>query len=688
MYESNFGLTGSPFNLNPDPGFYFQSKGHGHALSYLRFGVHQGEGFVVVTGDIGAGKTTLVRTLLAELDSSTIVAAQIVSTQLDAGDLLRSVAIAFGISIKDLSKAELIASVEAFLTLLVTQGRRALLVIDEAQNLDMQAIEELRMLSNFQLGNHALLQSFLVGQPELRTLLTSKPMEQFRQRVIASCHLGPMDRAETQAYVEHRLSRVGWAGRPHFEPNSFDRIFEATGGIPRRVNLLCSRLLLATYLADSEVVDEQRVVSVAAEARTEVEAAAFDALSAEAVPADPMPRASAVQRARRAGPPAAGPMLCVVANPTDDLEMALLLRSLQSRNDIAQLLHVRIGEPDTFTPNDSFLAALGVEVPTIELQPDAGASRAAHMADVMCRFGELVELHRPGAVLIAGSGDSALACAIAANKLGCRVAHVDAGLRGPAAHHDDELNRSVIDQLAEVRCVSDHGEYEALQSHGLGESRQLMFVGDLLGESVAEAAALAGTPTEVLMRASIAGAAQFESQGYCVVVLDSGTEGGGRRLLGDLARMLRGLSRDLPIVWPMSAKTVRRLDSLGLRKLIRDPRIAVLPAPDFLQFVALLGRARCVLTDSMDVRRQAEELDVPSLVIESHTDGPVNGSEAGASDLSAMADQLRSMCSQSRTQVLVPADRRRAADGVAEYLARWVAVDGPGRPARTLHLAE
>jgi putative secretion ATPase (PEP-CTERM system associated) len=269
MYESFYGLTGKPFQLNPDPSFFFGSKGHSSAYSYLKYGVFQGEGFIVVTGEIGAGKTTLVRTLLEELDPRKVVAVQLVSTQLEADDLLRSVATAFGLPVRGTDKAQLLATIEAFLTSLVTEQKRALLVVDEAQNLAPRAMEELRMLSNFQLGDRALLQSFLVGQPELRELLRSPSMQQLRQRVIASYHLGPMDEDETRGYIEHRLRRVGWKDDPGFDPAVFHAIYRATGGIPRKINLLCNRLLLASYLAEKHAIDQADVDAVIGEIRAE-----------------------------------------------------------------------------------------------------------------------------------------------------------------------------------------------------------------------------------------------------------------------------------------------------------------------------------------------------------------------------------------------------------------------------------
>jgi len=270
VYESFYGLTGKPFQLNPDPAFYFGSRGHKRAFAYLQYGVYQSEGFIIITGEIGAGKTTIVRSLFEQLDRDQLVGAQIVSTQLDADDMLRSVSAAFGLPAKSVDKATLLASLEAFLCQLAVHRKRALLVVDEAQNLTPRAIEELRMLSNFQLGDRALLQSFLIGQPELRTMMQGPHMQQLRQRVTASYHLGPMDKAETQAYVEHRLVHVGWKGDPRFGASAFELIHSLSGGIPRRINTLCNRLLLAGFLGEKHAFEANDVEAIAHEIREEL----------------------------------------------------------------------------------------------------------------------------------------------------------------------------------------------------------------------------------------------------------------------------------------------------------------------------------------------------------------------------------------------------------------------------------
>jgi general secretion pathway protein A len=270
MFESYYGFTAAPFQLSPDPSFYFASKGHGQALSYLNYGVYQREGFIVVTGEIGSGKTTLVRRLLEGLGSGEVVAAQVVNTQLDAAELLQAICMAFGVPVPGSSKAQMLGTLEAFFTALAASGRRALLIVDEAQNLGLKEVEELRMLSNYQLGNQALLQTFLVGQPELRHMLHSSTMEQLRQRVIASCHLGPLSAAETRAYVQHRLHKVGWLERPRIGEAAHETIHQRSGGIPRRINVLCTRALLAGWLAASDEISPETVTQAAAELGAEL----------------------------------------------------------------------------------------------------------------------------------------------------------------------------------------------------------------------------------------------------------------------------------------------------------------------------------------------------------------------------------------------------------------------------------
>ncbi|MBK6413600.1 XrtA/PEP-CTERM system-associated ATPase [Sphingopyxis sp.] len=266
MYDQFYGFTGRPFQLTPDPHFYFESGTHRKAMSYLGYGLAQGEGFIVITGDVGAGKTTLVGHLMNTIDPNRLTAVKLVSTQVEGDDLLRLVAEQFGIEWEGESKAELLRSMEQYLREQARAGKRTLLIVDEGQNLAISALEELRMLSNFQLGGHSLLQIFLLGQPEFRqTLFHSPTLEQLRQRVIATHHLDPMEPEEVEPYILHRLGKVGWTGNPSFSPDAFEEIFDYCEGVPRKLNVLVSRLLLYGAVEQMTRITAQNVRSVVAE---------------------------------------------------------------------------------------------------------------------------------------------------------------------------------------------------------------------------------------------------------------------------------------------------------------------------------------------------------------------------------------------------------------------------------------
>ncbi|HWB00710.1 MAG TPA: XrtA/PEP-CTERM system-associated ATPase [Pirellulales bacterium] len=265
MYTEFYKLTGKPFQLSPNPKFFFGSTGHQKAMSYLQYGLHQGEGFIVVTGDIGTGKTTLLGHLLSQLDSTQYLAAKLVTTQLDPDDMLRMVIAAFGIETSGLDKATLLRQFERFLLDNQRRRRRILVLVDEVQNLPVKSLEELRMLSNFQANEVAPVQFCLLGQPQFQQIIASDDLVQLRQRVIVSYHLGPLGSEETRTYIEHRLKLVGWTGDPNITDEAYARIHHHTDGVPRRINVLCDRLLLCGMLEQLHEIGESAVEEVANE---------------------------------------------------------------------------------------------------------------------------------------------------------------------------------------------------------------------------------------------------------------------------------------------------------------------------------------------------------------------------------------------------------------------------------------
>lgn len=263
MYDKQYGLTGRPFALTPDPRFWFDTATHRKAMAYLGYGLSQGEGFIVVTGDIGAGKTTLVGHLIDTIDAARLRVITLVSTRMDPEDLLRLVADGLGVEGQGLAKADLLKRIEQGLHATAREGRRTLLIVDEVQALPTESLEELRMLSNIQAGGHPLLQIVLLGQPEFRdSLHGSDRLEQLRQRVIAIHHLDPMEPQEIEPYMVHRLSLVGWQGKPAFTRDAFEALHEATGGVPRLVNQLAGRVLLFAAMDGLETIDAEVIDAV------------------------------------------------------------------------------------------------------------------------------------------------------------------------------------------------------------------------------------------------------------------------------------------------------------------------------------------------------------------------------------------------------------------------------------------
>ncbi len=315
MYTDFYGLSERPFQLTPDARFYFESRTHKKAMAYLGYGLAQGEGFIVITGDIGAGKSTLVAHLMATIDRARLNAINIVSTQVEGTDMLRLVAQGLGLSTGGIEKAQLLELVEAQLEEQARTGRRTLLIVDEAQNLPVSALEELRMLSNYQVGGRALLQIFLLGQPEFRDeLAKSESLEQLRQRVIATHHLEPMGENELEPYILHRLELAGSNGRPTFDPAAVAEIYCYTGGVPRRVNQLVSRILLHGGVEQLETISADAVRAVIADIAADTRQPAHD----ERV----LPLRTASLRSETAHQP---------QEPVRDLALERLVASLEAR---------------------------------------------------------------------------------------------------------------------------------------------------------------------------------------------------------------------------------------------------------------------------------------------------------------------------------------------------------------------
>lgn len=331
MYDDHYGLSGRPFQLTPDPAFWFDTATHKKAMAYLGYGLSQGEGFIVITGAPGAGKTTLVGHLMETIDPERLHVIKIVTTQIEAEDLLQMVAAGLNIDATHLTKAQMLAGIEKQLHAVARQGRRTLLIVDEAQALPIESLEELRMLSNFQAGGYPLLQIFLLGQPEFRARLSDPRLDQLRQRVIAMHALDGMGADELEPYLIHRLSCVGWRGKPRFTNDAVAAMYRWSGGIPRKVNLLAGRVLLLGAIEAIDSFTGADVEAVIADLEGDLAGAMPPSAPARPVPAPPEAAQSAREALRREVSAPAAPAAAAAPAPMVDSDLAARFARLEAR---------------------------------------------------------------------------------------------------------------------------------------------------------------------------------------------------------------------------------------------------------------------------------------------------------------------------------------------------------------------
>lgn len=259
MYLEYYGLKEPPFDLTPNPRFLFFSSKHREALNHLLYGVRERKGFVQLTGEVGAGKTTICRSFLEKLDNEHYATALILNPVLDADGLMRAIAMEFGLAVKGLDRLETLAAVNHFLLEQVEKGREAVLVIDEAQDLTNELLEQIRLLSNLETDDRKLLQIVLMGQPELRDRLNDHRLRQLRQRITVRYHLRPLSGFEVGQYIQHRLQVAGANGAPYFSAAAIWRIHRYSRGIPRLINAVCDKCLLAGYVNSTDFINYRTV---------------------------------------------------------------------------------------------------------------------------------------------------------------------------------------------------------------------------------------------------------------------------------------------------------------------------------------------------------------------------------------------------------------------------------------------
>jgi general secretion pathway protein A len=598
-------MDGLAFRLSPDPSFYFDSHGHHRALASLRRGLSEGSGFTVISGEIGAGKTTVIRAVLNELErkSAFITVAQIVSTQLDATELLRAVTIAFGLSSAGEAALGISSLLRRFLSELAAQGRRAILVIDEAHNLHLDALDELAALAMRGAPRGRGMQICLVGQPPLQEMLESPNLLAVREQICTSCHLGPIERDEVRPYVEHRLRKVGWMGRPGFDSAAFEEIFRWTEGIPRRINSLCGRLIAACPVDGEATIEAAFVARTARDQRTEFGDAEVEPPPLPAAPAAPVAAAPRA-RVRR-------PVLYMVAGVGDLVRAAALMSAMRERDGALAMNLLCVAGGEARTPgaawfDDRFGAGTVLDLAEADEPGESAGMRAKR------QFERVVAGMTPRAVVVFSWGDAVLGCLSAARTRGVPVVRIGRPAPADAAASAIPGGSATGRPLPDLWYASDERELAAIECQGM-QRAGIQCVGSLLIDAVQMSLRSSRRVRARGARHRLVIPGPVEGAHYGLVLIERGDDIEDRRSAVALLAFLRQISRAMPLVLLMRAEVESEFDRHGFQHGIFGDHLWHLRAQAFDNEIELLRHAAFVLTDSRDAEEGALALRVPCL---------------------------------------------------------------------------
>lgn len=657
MYERHFGFTDLPFKLSPDPFFYFGSQQHQAALETVRQAFTRELPFLVLSGEVGAGKTTILRAWLPEVEAAGVAVGQIANTQLDADDLMIAISVAFGVEMHPDANGSRDAALHGFLRAL--HGRDALIVIDEAQNLSHDALRRLAALSDMAPEEGASLRICLVGQPELRANVSDPALHDFMSRVQHSSHLGALDAAQTQRYIEHRLRKVGWSGTPSFDIGAFDSIHQSTGGIPRRINVLCNRLLLAEFLGHGRHVGAQSVAS------------AIDALRAEtgehalADGMQPCPSG-----AIEAPVIESGAILVVVSGRIDYIKSIALLRALGRRRDTPPAVLLAVSDERTWALDAELHAFAAISQRPLVL----GQGVRPQPSVVASRFRHVLQSRLPSAVIVIDGDESSLCCAKVAHEARVPLVHIDSRACAESSASTTALPRESIGRLADLRF----GDPSESYLHRTRCSSPFVGAGNLLIDSVHLAAQMAARRTRPDAYSAVRQYAD-KQRGYGIVALEQCPEALNKSYWEALVPVIRASSRELPLFWPLRKETMLALHESCIAHALAGERIVCIEDLGYARYIGLLREATCVLTDAPNVIDEAAAVGVACVWIGADIDADAVSRRRLPCHLvgcdvtraiRAVWEVLFGM--HQSAPVSLPGRDGHAAIRISAYLARWL----------------